>query len=177
MPGLPGDTADGFIEKTVEAAIGLQPHFVRLYPALVIKDTPLAKLYQAGRYAPLPLDEAVALCRAALFRFEQAGIAVVRMGLQPAEDLERPGTILAGPYHPAFRQLVESFRFLEEMRKALAEGTGKDAAAVILVNPGEISSAIGQRRSNVNQLKKQFGLRTVRIVPDASIPKKTVKLL
>ena len=101
----------------------------------------------------------------------------MRMGLQPTEELERPGTILAGPYHPAFRQLVESSLFLEEMRKVLAEANGKGAAAVLLVNPGEISAAVGQKRSNVNQLKKQFGLRTIRIVPDASIPKKTVKLL
>jgi histone acetyltransferase (RNA polymerase elongator complex component) len=118
MPGLPGDSADSFM-KTIRRVIDLKPHFVRIYPALVIKDTALEDLYTSGRYMPLSLDEAVLLCREALERFELAGIDVIRIGLQPTEELEKPGTIIAGPYHPAFRQLVESSILLDKMRSAL----------------------------------------------------------
>ena len=58
MPGLPGDAAGTFTE-TVDSVIGMRPAFVRIYPALVIKETPLEALYRSGHYTPLSLDEAV----------------------------------------------------------------------------------------------------------------------
>ncbi len=119
MPGLPGDAAGTFME-TVHSVIGMRPEFVRIYPALVIKETPLEALYCSGQYAPLSLDEAVQWCKNAFLQFERAGIAVIRMGLQPTEELQKTGTILAGPYHPAFRQLVDSSVLLDRMRAAVA---------------------------------------------------------
>ena len=163
MPGLPGDSFDGFL-NTVDRVVELKPDFVRIYPALVIKDTPLEDLYRSGRYMPLSLDDAVALCREALERFEQAGIDVIRIGLQPSEELEKPGTIIAGPYHPAFRQLVESSILLDNMRSALRTQTGKTSMVTFQVNPKDLSAAIGQRRSTIELLKKEFGLRDVSIV-------------
>jgi histone acetyltransferase (RNA polymerase elongator complex component) len=167
MPGLPGDSADIF-RATVDAVIGLNPDFVRLYPALVIKGTPLERLYLAGKYDPLPLDAAVSICREAYTKFERAGISVVRMGLQPTQELERPGTILAGPYHPAFRQLVESSIFLDKMRALLRERSEQGRTAVFGVNPRDLSTAVGQRRENIERLKKEFGLFSVRIVESRS---------
>ncbi len=163
MPGLPGDSPDCFM-TTVENVVELKPAFVRLYPALVIKDTPLAELYNSGRYAPLPLDDAVSLCRDALVRFEQANIDVIRIGLQTTEELEKPGTILAGPYHPAFRQLVESSLLLEKMRFALRQRKDKTGAVTFQISAKDLSAAIGQRRSNIDILKKEFGLRELHIV-------------
>ncbi len=125
MPGLPGDSADSFMQ-TIDTVIELKPDFVRIYPALVIKDTPLEDLYRSRRYKPLSLDDAVALCREALERFELAGIEVIRIGLQPTEELERPGTIIGGPYHPAFRQLVESSILLDKMRTCIVYHKGAD---------------------------------------------------
>ena len=168
MPGLPGDSAETFI-KTVDTVIELKPDFVRIYPALVIKDTPLEDLYRSGRYMPLSLDEAVALCRESFERFERAGIDVIRIGLQPTRELERPGTIIAGPYHPAFRQLVESSILLDNMRAALRSRDGKMDKATFQVNPKDLSAAIGQHRSNIELLKKEFGVRTLRIVAGESV--------
>ena len=90
MPGLPGDSADIF-RTTVDTVIGLNPDFVRLYPALVIKGTPLERLYLAGKYTPLPLDAAVSICREAYTKFKQAGISVIRMGLQPTRGTGTAG--------------------------------------------------------------------------------------
>jgi histone acetyltransferase (RNA polymerase elongator complex component) len=166
MPGLPGDSADVF-RATIDAVIGLKPDFVRLYPALVIKDTPLERLFRAGKYDPLSLDAAVSICRDAFMKLDRAGISVVRMGLQPTEELERPGTIIAGPYHPAFRQLVGSSIFLDKMRAALPGGIEKRKRVVFEVNPRDVSTAVGQRRENIERLKKEFGLAEVRIVEGA----------
>jgi histone acetyltransferase (RNA polymerase elongator complex component) len=168
MPGLPGDSPDCFSE-TVDQVIALRPDFVRLYPTLVIKGTPLEELYKAGRYAPLSLDEAVSQCSEAYVKFKRAGIEVVRMGLQPTEELEKPGTILAGPFHPAFRQLVESALMLDMMRSALRKRRKKTTTAVFCVSPRDVSAAIGQRKENIKALKKEFGLREVRIVKDNEI--------
>ena len=72
MAGLPGDSPEIF-RRTVQGTIGLKPAFVRLYPALVIKNIPLKKLYRDGRYNPLSLDAAVTACEQALLAFEGAG--------------------------------------------------------------------------------------------------------
>jgi histone acetyltransferase (RNA polymerase elongator complex component) len=176
MPGLPGDSAHGFL-NTVDKTIALKPDFVRLYPALVIKDTPLEELYHTGRYAPLSLDEAVSLCRDALTRFEQAGIEVIRIGLQPTDELQKPGTLIAGPYHPSFRQHVESSILLDKMRTILTGKAFHDHKAVILVNPSDISASIGQKRSNIGILKKEFSISSLIIRSDHNIPKNAVKLI
>jgi histone acetyltransferase (RNA polymerase elongator complex component) len=107
MPGLPGDSRERFF-TTVDRTIDIKPDVVRIYPTLVIKDTPLEELYYAGRYTPLSLEEAVRWCKVALGRFEESGITVIRIGLQPTQELLKPGTIVKGPFHPSFRQLVQT---------------------------------------------------------------------
>ncbi len=174
MPGLPGDSADRFLD-TIDKTIALRPDFVRLYPTLVIEGTPLAELYVSAQYSPLTLDDAVAICGSALEKFERAGIDVIRVGLQPTEELEKPGTIIAGPYHPAFRQLVESAILLDRMRTIVAGNKTKGSYITLLVNPHDVSFAIGQKRSNIKALGKEFGIRNIRILPDSGTPKRTVR--
>ncbi len=163
MPGLPGDSSACFM-ATISTVIKLKPDFVRIYPCLVIKDTPLEDLYASGRYMPLSLDAAVLLCREALERFEQEGIDVIRIGLQPSEELERSGTIIAGPYHPSFRQLVESSILLDNMRSVLRNRTERTERVTFQVNPKDLSSAIGQHRTNIGLLKREFDLIEISVV-------------
>jgi histone acetyltransferase (RNA polymerase elongator complex component) len=165
MPGLPGDTAERFRE-TVRRTISLRPDLVRLYPALVIRDTPLEQLYREDRYAPLTLETAVTLCAGALKRFSSEGIAVVRVGLQSTAELERTGAVVAGPYHPAFRQLVESALYLEKMLP-LAAGV---PAVTFRVHPADLSPAIGHQRRNIATLQEQCGI-PVTVLPDPGVPR------
>ncbi|MFA5074300.1 MAG: radical SAM protein [Nitrospirota bacterium] len=169
MVGLPGDSKKIF-EQTITTVIKMTPDFIRLYPLLVIKGTRMEKEYNDGKYEPLSLENAVSVCKNALRMCRAAEIPVIRIGLQPTEELEQHGTIIAGPYHPAFRQLVESAIFLEEMQKALAHSneTGK---AIFYVHPLDLSAALGQNRSNVVQLEKEFK-RPVLIVPNKTIKKR-----
>jgi len=175
MPGLPGDSAEGF-QGTVAKTVALKPDFVRLYPALVIKGTPLEERYKTGRYSPLSLDDAVILCRDALLRFEEAGIEVIRIGLQPTDELEKPGTIIAGPYHPAFRQLVESSILLDRMKALMTTIDASCHQVTFFVHPRDLAAAIGQNRSNGESLKNEFRLRSVRVRQDRSVPRRTVKI-
>lgn len=105
MPGLPGDT----FEKIIETAKGLRdlkPDFVRVYPTLVIKDTPLEKMYLRGDYKPWSLEAMVSVCKDVNEIFLSSGIKIIKFGLQPTPELEK--TIIAGPYHRSFRNLLES---------------------------------------------------------------------
>lgn len=176
MAGLPGDRDETFL-RTVEATVALKPDFLRLYPTLVIRNTPLEDLYRSGAYQPLSIDSAVELCRQALLRFEAAGIPVIRIGLLSTEEMGRTGTVLAGPYHPAFGQLVESSIFLGRMRGLLMPIVAAQKEAVIAVNPLDLSTALGQNRSNVMTLKTEFRLPSLGIIADDSVPRKAVKLL
>ena len=103
MPGLPGDT-ESTIVNTARRVITAGPDFVRIYPTLVVRDTPLYSIYKKGEYTPWPLDEMVEVCARVYKMFERASIRVIRMGLQPTKELE--ANLVAGPYHPSFRQLV-----------------------------------------------------------------------
>ncbi|HDR15647.1 MAG TPA: radical SAM protein, partial [Desulfobacteraceae bacterium] len=107
MPGLPGDS-EAVFKETVSAIVSIRPEMVRIYPAVVIRGTVLARWYLEGRYTPLTLQEAVERCRHACTRFEIEGIRVIRLGLMNSPSLREPGQILAGPWHEAFGHLVKS---------------------------------------------------------------------
>lgn len=104
MTGLPGDTVEKSI-KTANKIIELGASDVRIYPTLVIKNTELEKLWLSGTYKPQSLDEAVNLSAALIDIFNKAGLNIIRVGLHPSDDLLRD--MLAGPFHPSFRQLAE----------------------------------------------------------------------
>lgn len=172
MPGLPGDTFDLFRE-TIARTVELKPDVVRLYPALVIKDTPLEQLFRSGQYRPLTLDDAVSWCKEAVSTFRKSDITVIRIGLQSADSLESPGAVVAGPYHPAFRQLVDSALFLDAMQQEL-EKTGQAGMAVFRIHPGDLSTALGQNRCNVPILQQRFGLERIRFIQDRTVQRGTI---
>jgi histone acetyltransferase (RNA polymerase elongator complex component) len=150
MVGLPGDNYEHDIETT-EATIALQPDMVRIYPVLVIKDTKLEEWYKDGRYQGLELQEAVETSCDMLLRFEKAEIDVIRIGLHASEEL-RGGAVVAGPFHPAFGELVEQEAFKRQAQALLstyklAGNTLEDVH--IYVNQRDLSKMLGPGRSNI----------------------------
>ena len=164
MTGLMGDTDVG-ARRTAEELAALRPDCVRIYPTIVLRGTALGEAYLRGEYRPQTLNGAVALCADLLDFFGRRGIAVIRLGLHASPELER--NRLAGPWHPAFRELCESRRFLVGLTDALrARGVPKGPVAVA-VNPACVSQATGQKKRNLRELG---GLGyAARIVPDASV--------
>ena len=67
----------------------MHPEGCRIYPLLVIEGTKLADWYRKGCYTPLDLAETVRRCAYLYEGLTAAGIPVIRMGLQPDEDLRR----------------------------------------------------------------------------------------
>ena len=164
MTGLFRDTEEKTLE-TAEKLIACRPATVRVYPAVVLRGTELALKYERGEYRPQTLEEAVGLCARLLRRFEAAGVKVIRMGLHAERDVEEQK--LAGPYHPAFRELVQSRVFLERLLPQLQRrGPG---AYAIRVAPQSVSEAVGQKRGNVEALRRA-GFQAV-FVQDPSVPR------
>lgn len=153
MPGLPGDTFATLRQSTC-SVMAMQPDFVRIYPTLVLQGSRLADLYQQGHYQPLSLARATLLCAWMKKRFDEQGIRVIRMGLQASPSLEQ--ALLAGPYHPAFGQLVDSRLMLNKIRGALAKA-GKERIGLVLAQR-DLSLFYGHGGRNIRRLE-QLGLR------------------
>ena len=153
MTGLAGDTAEK-ARATARALIALRPATVRIYPCLVMEHTRLAEEYRAGRYTPQSLEEAVKLCADLAEMFRSNGITVIRMGLQPSQSLET--SLLAGPFHPAFGELVES-RIL--YRKIADYIHSKHPKELIFDVPDTLRSRlVGNKKENIERLKQEFSL-------------------
>lgn len=163
MTHLPGDTDEKSI-MTAQRIIDLKPDMVRIYPTLVIKDTYLEKLYHSGRYVPHTVDEAVNLCKQLLLMFEAANIPVIRVALAVTEEISPDGSVVAGPFHSAFRELVESAIYCDKIVDAVKNSD----AYKIGVNSREISKAVGNRKSNIEKIKEITG-KTVKIYGDDTI--------
>lgn len=187
MVGLPGDDPDRFA-KTIRKTIGLRPDMVRIHPTLVLRETELARAFQQGAYHPLTLPEATDLCKDALKALTAAGIPVIRLGLQTTRGLEEPGAIVAGPFHPAFRSLVETALLRESATALLSlverdigtRSTGMAAAeslsAHFTISPASLSSFCGTGRENIAFLKGHFGIEEIRITPDPDLSRGEVTL-
>ncbi|MCX7714311.1 MAG: radical SAM protein [Clostridia bacterium] len=156
MTGLPKDTPEKSI-FTANKLIALKPDFARIYPTLVVKDTYLEKQYKKGEYIPQTLDEAVSLCKKLLLMFSEANIPVVRIALMTTKEISPNGSVVAGPFHSSFRELVESSVYYDKIEKLL-QGH-KNKVAVIKVNEKEISKAVGNKRENIRKIYKNYGIR------------------
>jgi len=167
MPGLPGDTA-ATSRATLRRALGFAPDFLRIYPTVVIAGTELERLYRAGAYTPMTLAGAVSICKVMLHDALKASVPVVRMGLQATDDLGPGGAVVAGPYHPAFRQLVEAELFLDLMVK-LTTGLPPGARVTLSSAPSRISDVAGQRRTNIRLLLGMAGIEVIAIRADSSL--------
>ncbi len=150
MTGLPGDTFEKSV-YTAEEIIKLGPSIVRIYPTLTIKDTFMEKMYYEGRYKPQTLDEAIQLAKKLLLMFEENNIRVIRLGLQSTDEICENGSVVAGPVHSSFGELVESSIYLDIMRDILPENEN----VRVFVNPKEISKAVGNHRRNIITLKNE----------------------
>lgn len=156
MAGLPGDTRET-VRKTARRIAALCPDGVRIYPVAVLPETELYDLWKDGRYTPLDVETAAVWCADMLEVFQQAGIPVIRIGLNPTQELDH--TVVAGAYHPAMGELVWSELWYRRLRRELEAG----ADETLYVPMRELSRAIGHRRRNILRLQREFPNQTIRI--------------
>jgi hypothetical protein len=83
--------------------------------------------------------------------------------------------LLAGPYHPALRQIVDSAIFFD-MAASLLRVSQKNAQALFSCHPKEISNLRGQRNENILRLKKHFKLKEILISAREELPRGYLEL-
>lgn len=173
MIGLPESTRLDEI-NTAKALIKLKPKIVRIYPVLVIKNTPLAKEYEAGEYIPLTVEQAVERSKEVMQLFNKEKIEVIRIGLQNTEEITDPSCktsqVMAGPYHPAFRQLVESSMWYDEVVEKIKKFNIKVMQVTIKANPENVNNIIGHKKENILKLKEFYDVDVI-IKPDENMKK------
>lgn len=174
MPGLPGESAAGAIASFREL-LALRPDLLRIYPAVVLKGTQLARMYGDGSYCPLTLEEAVAVCKVMLHDADCARIPVIRVGLQPTDELSTGSHVIAGPYHPAFRQLVQGERWFD-LLQLLTKGLSPGVKLTVYTSRAEVSDVVGQQRRNVKRLEHLSGFSVAAVHADDSLSAGTVTI-
>ncbi len=154
MIGLPGDTLEKSL-LTAKEIIVLGATNTRIYPTLVIKGTRLEEEYLKGKYKPLELEEAVEWVKHILPLFEAVGVNVIRIGLHPSEGLLDGSELLAGPFHPSFRELVLTEIWWDLLSTFMEK---EDRGNIeIAVAPGQINVAIGYEGKNRKRLLQKYG--------------------
>ncbi|MCL2290648.1 MAG: radical SAM protein [Bacteroidetes bacterium] len=153
MIGLPGDS----FEKTMETAQGiidLGAHYTRIYPTLVIKDTPLETMYKSRKYTPFSLEQAVEWCKHLMKLFAKNNVTILRMSLHPSEGIITGKNLVAGPFHISFKELVLSALWKDTLDEKL---TGKHGEKLVIeVSSKSMNAAIGYQSSNKKYLLEKF---------------------
>ncbi len=143
MTGLYLSTPEADL-KTAKALVAFKPDCVRIYPTVVLKQTHLEKLYLQGQYVPQSLQQATEICSGLLQLFTAANIPVIRLGLHTLTQED----YVAGPWHPAFRELCESRLYLRQAKQCL----NQPGSYTLKVHPSAISKMVGQKRENIEIL-------------------------
>lgn len=173
MPGLPGEDYWSLI-STAEEARQLTPDFIRIYPTLVIAHTKLAELYLQGAYQPLSLDQAIKRTAYIKLLFERSAIKIIRTGLQATTDLADTDVVLAGPYHPAFGELVDSYLFWVMITQFFDHWPHHNLEVVIHHHPKDTSKIHGNKNNNLHKWHQQYSFRDITLIPDGSTPGEVV---
>ncbi len=163
MLGLVGDNREKSI-MTAKELIKLAPYCVRIYPTLIIKDTYLETLYNNGKYNPLSLEEAIELTTDILSLFDYNNIDVIRVGLQPTENIQLGKDVVAGPFHPSFRQLVEA-NIVKNIidSKLMEENIANIDNLIISSNCSNISNISGQKGVNKKFLIEKYNIKNIKL--------------
>ena len=154
MLGLPGSTDESDFLSAVKT-VDLKPDIARIYPTLVIKETEMADMFRKGSYAPLSLEEAIKRCKKIYSLLDYNDIKIIRVGLQPTEELNDNENVLGGPYHPAFRELVVGeiyYDFLKEIYEI-------EQKLEVETNEKNVSKIVGINKINREKLGKNLNIK------------------
>jgi histone acetyltransferase (RNA polymerase elongator complex component) len=164
MIGLPGDTLIKSM-YTARKIVSAGASETRIYPVLVIRGTMLEILFNKGAYIPLSIDEAIERTKNVVRVFERSDVRILRIGLHPSEGLLSGHDLVAGPFHPSFRELVMTGIWADRFGALLKNPSGEGIN--LRIHPSQRNAAIGYSGQNRKILEKHY--RKVKFIDDAAI--------
>lgn len=167
MTGLPGDSYEKCM-YSVDQTIKIGPSIGRIYPTVIIKDTPLYQQYKSGVYQPWNLRETVLTVKDMYRRMTDAGIRVIRVGLKSTDLIRTEEGAVVGGYHPAFRQLVESEIAREDLEKQLSKEP--KGSYSFRSHPTSFSNLTGHGKMNRLYFSEKYPYLTIRYEIDEQLP-------
>lgn len=173
MTGLPGADAESDLH-TARILAALRPDGVRIYPTVILRGTALETMWRQGKYRAHTVSDAAAVCAPIAALFLAAGIPILRLGLNPTEELSG-GEAIGGAYHPALGELVYGRLFLDRARAAIRQLPRLPRRVEILVAKERVSVMTGRKRCNLLALQAEFGLDAV-CVKGGEFPPETVAI-
>ena len=169
MIGLPGSDENSEVE-TARFIIDHGATGARIYPTVVFYGTELCEMAQHGDYSPISTEEAVQRSAKVLQLFKDNGVEVIRIGLCASENLASEDKYYAGPNHPALGEMVENAVYYNKIVDELGSKTSCNGNILhVYVAKGCLSKAIGQKKSNVDKLIRNFGFSDVKVKEDGNL--------
>ncbi len=166
MPGLPEEDWTSLIH-TANTLVRLRPDFIRVYPTVVLAGTKLAALYRSGTYKPLTLSAAVSRSAYLKLLADRHAIPVIRLGLQATDGLSAPGAIVAGPYHPAFGEMVAAFLFNLMVSRLLENDHAAPSRPLTIHHHAKDHSKLrGVSGDNLRNWRQKYSAADIRLVDD-----------
>lgn len=177
MIGLPGDNINKDIE-TAKGVIALKPDICRIYPALIIKDTQMERMYRDKKFNPYSLDEAINISKIMYIMMVANEINVIRIGLQPTEEISEGNDLIAGPFHPAFRELVEGSLYSDLLYDVITNTFEKNINNKVLVkiNPKDISKLYANGKSYFNNMKNKINKFKIEVTQEKDIKRGSISI-
>ncbi len=166
MIGLPDDNDEKSLH-TARRIVELGATSTRIYPTLVVRNTPLEEMWRNGKYQPLTMKQAIGRTRKLVPVFEEGNVKIIRIGLHPSEGFLDGSQLLAGPFHQSFRELVMTEVWNERLKN---HQWNKEKNQVTLrVNPHEFNTAVGYQAKNKKMLLDTF--QQVKFIRDKTVAK------
>lgn len=166
MPGLPGDDYKKDM-MTVSKVIEIKPDICRIYPSLVIKNTPMEQMYLKGTYKPYSLDKAINISKELVGRLQAENIKVIRVGLQPTDEINIGKELVAGPFHPAFNELVIGSMYRDFIHENIPNDYREHVE--LEINSKEVSKLYANKKYFFNKLKEDHKNCDFNVVQNNSI--------
>ena len=156
MIGMYGSNPEKDLKTAYDVA-ELFPDCVRIYPTLTLSSTKLETLYKNGEYKPYSLEQAVDITDKIMKIFEDKDIEIIRVGLHSDESLTDGESIVAGPYHPAFRELVLSKRMREKIEEDIIKNNLRDCE-LLVEESNNASIIMGHKKANSKYFKEKYNV-------------------
>lgn len=165
MTALPSSSPEDEV-NTAKELVHLGVDGARIYPTMVFSGTELENIYNSGGYIPPDIDSLIDRSEAVFSVFAEAGIPVIRIGLQASDGLGEADGIVAGSYEAAMGEMVISRHYLKKLTALLEPVKDRITGNELTVycHKGEISKIIGQKQTNKLKILSEFNVKKLKVL-------------